>query len=323
MLRRQFVRWGSISATPLSASAFAQPRYPERAIQMLVGFPGGGALDVATRVVTNALAEEGLGPIAVINKPGASATIAAGQAAIAAADGHTALLATSANMGIAPFMYPKLPYAPDKDLVPVARFAVGQNVIYCGRRAGVTDFRQLRARIASAPGKLNYASPGAGTTPHLCFEMLKARDRLFIVHVPFRGSPAAITSVLSGEVDLGVDAIGPTLGHVAAGRLVPLAQTGERRSASLPDVPTLAELGIDGIPSGTYLGFMLPAGTPAPILDRWSEAVRRVTSEPAVVNQLRQLGMDAAYLDARRFAAVMADERRLWEGAVKYSGATA
>jgi tripartite-type tricarboxylate transporter receptor subunit TctC len=324
MHRRQLIR--AIGASPLLATpllAQAQDKYPSRAIQVVVGFPGGGAMDVATRVVTHALADEGLAPLAIINKPGASATIATGQVARAPADGYTVLLSTSANLGIAPYLYARLPYNHETALVPVAQFGVAQSVIYCSPSLGVRDVNALLRRIAAAPGKLNYASPGSGTTAHLAFETVKANRKLFIVHVPFRGSPAAITSVLSGELDIGIDAIGPTLAHIKAGKLVPLAQTGPKRSASLPDVPTLDEMGVRGIPSGTNLGFMMPSGTPAAVLAQWSDAMKRVLATPAVAEQLSAVGVDVAYQGARDYAATMASEQKLWQAAVKYSGAAA
>lgn len=157
----------------------AQESYPTKPIQVLVGFPGGGALDVASRVVINALAAEGMGPMVAMNKPGASATIATAQAARAPADGHTLLLSTSANMGIAPHLYPNLPYDARKDFTPIAQFAVGQNLLYASPASGIKSFAQLRERLRARPGKLNYASPGAGTTAHLTVEMLKAREKLF------------------------------------------------------------------------------------------------------------------------------------------------
>lgn len=323
MQRRQLIHAAGAAALLSARPSFAQDAYPARPVQVLVGFPGGGAMDVAARIVTNALADEGIKPVAIINKPGASATIATGQVARAANDGYTALLSTSANLGIAPYLYARLPYDADKELVPVAQFGVAQSVIYCSASTGLRDLNALLKRIAATPGQLNYASPGSGTTAHLAFESLKAQRKLFIVHVPFRGSPAAITSVLSGELDIGIDAIGPTLSHIRSGKIVPLAQTGAKRSASLPDVPTLDELGVRGIPSGTNLGFMMPAGTPAPILAQWSAAMKRVLAMPAVAEQLSAVGVDVAYQDAPAYAATMASEQKLWQAAVKYSGAAA
>lgn len=307
---------------PAAQATEADGKYPIRPVQVVVGFPGGGALDVATRIVTNGLAAEGLTPLVIVNKPGASATIAATQVARATPDGYSVLLATSANMGIAPWLYAKLPYDAEKDFTPIAQFAVSQNVIYANAGSGIKTLKHLLERIKAEPGKVSYASPGAGTTAHLTFEMVKAQQAAFVVHVPFRGSPPAITSVIAGELDVGVDAISPVMPFVKSGKVVPLAQTGERRSASLPDVPTLSELGIKGVASGTYLGFAVPAQTPPAVVAEWREGMRRFLAKPAAAQQFAQIGMDISFLDDKAFAQAMQAEKRQWEGAVKYSGAT-
>lgn len=312
---------GALAGTAITPCAWAAPDYPSRPVQVWVGFPGGGALDVATRIVTQAMGDSGIKPIVVMNKAGASATIAAAQVARQEPDGYNLLLATSSNIGIAPSLYPRLPFDSARDFDPVAQFAIGQNVIYAGQRTGVSTFQELVARLRAQPGKLNFASPGRGTTPHLCFEILKARVGLFVVHVPFHGSPAALTAVAGGEVEFGVDAIGPSQAFIRAGRLVPLAQTGARRSAALPHVPTLSELGYPGIPRGTFLGFSAPTGTPARVLLQLRKAVRAATTNPAVVKQLADAGFDTNYLDGAAFAHAIQGELKTWEAAVKYSGA--
>lgn len=321
--RKSFLK--TLTAAALGGSfaplAGAQGKFPGRPVEVVVGFPGGGALDVATRVVTNAMGEEGIRPIVIINKPGASATIASAQVAREEPDGYALLLATSSNMAIAPFIYPRLSYDPGRDFAPVGQFALGQNVIYAGKRSGVETFRDMVAAVRSSPGRFNFASPGRGTTPHLCFEMLKARDRLFIVHVPFTGSPAALTSVASGEVEFGIDAIGPSQAFVRAGRVTPLAQTGTRRSAALPDVPTLQELGYAGMPPGTFLGLSAPAGTPEPILQELRGALRRALAKPAVMKQLADAGFDGQWLEGAAFAQAVRAEQPMWQAAVRYSGA--
>lgn len=307
--------------TSMSPRIWAQRKFPSKPVQVWVGFPGGGALDVATRIVTNAMSDEGIRPIVVMNKPGASATIASAQVARDEADGHSLLLATSSNMGIAPFLYAKLPYDVSRDFVPVAQFAIGRNVFYAGKGTGIKDFREMLVKVRANPGKLNFASPGRGTTPHLCFEMLKARDKLFIVHVPFSGSPAALTGVAAGEVEFGVDAIGPAQAFIRSGRVLPLAQTGNKRSAALPDVPTLQELGFDGLPSGTFLGLSAPAQTPEPVLQELRGALGKSLAKPVVVKQLADAGFDVEFVEGAAFARLISGEAKMWESAVKYSGA--
>lgn len=322
--RKTFLKRLVAAAAGLSIirAPWAQEGYPSRPVQVWVGFPGGGALDVATRVVTGGLADEGIRPIVIMNKPGASGIIASTQVAHDRPDGYSLLLSTSANMAIAQYVYSKPGFDARDDFVPVARFAVGQNVIYAGSRTGVRTFEQMVAMIRKEPGKLNFASPGRGTTPHLCFEMLKSREKLYIVHVPFHGSPAALTAVAGGDVEFGIDAIGPTKPFFASGRLIALAQTGEHRSAALPGVPTLKELGFDGIPDGTFLGLSAPASTPDVILERLRQALARTMANPSIVRQLADVGFDAGYLPGSQFEQAIQRESAIWAAAVKYAGIT-
>lgn len=305
-----------------ACAAVAQPAYPSRPVQVVVGFPAGGAMDIATRIVTDAMAAQGLGPLVVINKPGASGTIAAAQVERAPADGYTILLATSANLGVAPALYPKLSYDADKSFAPIAQFAVGNSVVYAPGDSDARSLAALLAKIKARPGELSFASPGTGTTAHLSFEMLGAAHQLKLVHVPYRGSPPAVTAVVAKQLEFGVDAIGPVMAFVRSGQLKALAQTGAQRSTALPDVPTLAELGIQGVAAGTYLGFAAPAGTPPAIVQAWREAVRQALASPDTARKLADVGLDQRFLDSAAFERAMRSERPLWADAVKRSGAT-
>ncbi|MGE4338891.1 MAG: Bug family tripartite tricarboxylate transporter substrate binding protein [Pigmentiphaga sp.] len=297
--------------------------YPSQAIQVAVGFPGGGALDVATRMVTEALAGQGIQPMVILNKPGASGTIAAAQVAREAANGYHLALATSSNMGIAPFLYPDLSYRPAQDFTALGQFAISQNVVYTNPDDDVADFGALVERLRAQPDHYHFVSPGAGTTAHLCFELLKARLDLKATHVPYKGSPAALSAVAAGEVMVGVDAIGPALGFFKSGRLRPLAQTGDRRFPGLPDVPTFAELGIRNIPGGTFLGFVAPAGLSANIQQKLAGALADVTARPELAKRLLTAGMTVSYLDPDAFTAAMQEEAASWGEAVKASNAQA
>lgn len=326
MQRRSVLKglmFGGLACTAGRALPALASAYPSQAIQVAVGFPGGGALDVATRMVTEALAGQGIQPMVILNKPGASGTIAAAQVAREAANGYHLALATSSNMGIAPFLYPDLSYRPAEDFTPIGQFAVSQNVVYTNPDDDVTDFADLVARLRAKPGHYHFVSPGAGTTAHLCFELLKVRLGLQATHVPYKGSPAALSAVAAGEVMVGVDAIGPALGFFKSGRLRPLAQTGERRFSELPDVPTFAELGVKDIPGGTFLGFSAPAGLPAGIQETLAAALTKVTAERALADRLLTAGMTAAYLDPSAFATAMQAEAASWGEAVQASNAQA
>ena len=296
-------------------------RYPSQPIKVLVGFPAGGPLDVGTRLVMERVAKA-MNTVAVVeNKPGASGMLAGQHVAAAPPDGYSLLLGVTANMAISRYLYTKMPYNPDTDLRPAAQFAVSQNVIYARKESGVSTLAQFLDRVRASPGKYNYASPGIGTTPHLTMEMLKATDRLFIVHVPFRGSPQAVNAVVAGDVEFGVDAVSPVIGMAQAGRVVALAQTGERRSTFFPDAPTLRELGLRGFPTGTFLGIFAPAKLADETAHLLEAQVRAAIDEPDVRNRLHGMGLDAAFLDSRQFAASIQSQLPFWKRAVEYSGA--
>ncbi len=314
---------GAPGALSFPAHLVASNAYPSRPIQVLVGFPGGGALDAATRIVTEALAGEGIEPVVVMNKPGASGTISLAQVAREPADGYTLGLATSSNLGIAPFLYPELPYQPATDFTPVGQFAVSQNVIYVNPESGIDDFDALVARLKAEPGQHHFISPGAGTTPHLCFELIKARLGLDVTHVPFKGSPAALSAVVAGEALLGIDAIGPALGFFQGNRLTPLAQTGASPFSGLAEVATLKSLGVEGIPAGTFLGLVAPAGLPNEIQAALSRALAGLTGNPATASSLAKAGMTTAYLAPAEFADAMQAEAAAWRDAVAAADAKA
>ncbi len=313
----------TLAVPSLADPSLAQERFPSRPVRLLVGFPAGGPLDLAGRLVFERVARA-LGTTAVVeNRPGASGMLAAQAAAGAGPDGHVLLMAATANLAISRFLYEKLPYDADRQLRPVAQFATSQNVVYARPGLGIRTLAQLRDWLRASPGRYNYASPGAGTTPHLTMEVLKATDRLYVVHVPFRGSPPALTSVAAGDVEFGVDAVGAALPFVRQGRVVALAQTGERRTAALPDVPTLAELGYRNFPSGTFLGLSAPAGIDDGIVATLEQQVGAVLQDTDVRTRLQDLGMDAAFLGASAFGASIATQLPFWKRAVDYSGAKA
>lgn len=326
MRRRDLLKGLLLGSAPaalgLPVSVLAQANYPTRPVEVVVGFPGGGALDAATRVITEALTNQGIDPMVVLNKPGASGTIALGQVAREPADGYALGLATSSNLGIAPFLYPELPYQL-KDFTPVGQFAVSQNVIYVNPNSGIRDFESLLAKLKAEPGQHHFVSPGTGTTPHLCFELLKTRYGLDVTHVPFKGSPAALSGVVGGEALLGIDAIGPALAFFQGERLVPLAQTGSERFSGLSAVPTLEELGATGLPVGTYLGFVAPAGLPEPVLQALSAALSEIAKRPDTAESLARAGMTLAYLPPNEFAQTIEAEATAWRDAVEAADAKA
>ncbi|AZG06607.1 tripartite tricarboxylate transporter substrate binding protein [Pigmentiphaga sp. H8] len=301
--------------------AAAQP-YPARPVKAVVPFPAGGAIDVAARLVLEGVAASLGQPIVVENKPGASGNIGTQQVARAPADGYTLLLGAAVNTAVSPVMYTKLDYSVDKDLTPLAQFGNAANLIYVHPSFPARTLAGVLEELKRHPGKYAYASPGSGTTVHLTMELLRARENLAVQHVPFKGSPAAISAVAGDQLKLGIDAAGPTLPFVQGERVVPVAVTASKRLAVLPDVPTFAEAGVNVALPSSYLGFYLPAGVPTGIAERLAAEVEKALARPEVAGKLRQLGVEPEFLGPQAFAARVKQERAMWAEAVKLSGAT-
>lgn len=317
------LRWGGLCLSVMMAGVCqAQAAWPERPITTVVPFPAGGAIDVATRV----LLQEISGPlgqsIITQNRPGASGNIGTSQVVRAPADGYTLLLGAAPNTAISPYMYKDLGYDVSTDLAPIAQFANAVNVIYVNAAHPARDMAGLIEAVRSAAEPPAYASPGSGTSVHLTLELLRTGNQLSMLHVPFKGSPAAVAAVAAGEVAIGVDALGPVLPMIQAGKVRALAVSGNQRFAALPDVPTLAEAGVQTSVPDSYLGLFAPAGTPAPVIRRLADATRDALAKPEIAERLMDLGYVPRFRDTEAFAERIAQDRPVWQRAVETSGAT-
>ncbi len=293
------------------AQAQAQAGWPARPIRLVVPFPPGGLIDNMARLVGAKLAQELGQPVVVDNKPGAGGNLGAAEAARAPADGYTLLMASPA-LTISPAIYKNLPYQPSQ-LAPVALLGRVPNVLLVNPASGVTTVSDLVARAKAAPGRMNYASNGNGTSLHLSAELFKRQTGAFITHVPYRGSAAAVTALLSGEVDLMFDNLPSSIGQIKAGKLRALAVTTPQRSAALPQVPTLAESGLEGFNVSAWFGMAAPADLPAPVVARLSQALQKVVQEPDTVAAIQRQGAEPAFMDAPAAAAAMASDAAQWK----------
>lgn len=270
-------------AATLALPAAAQ-EWPARPIRMMVGFGPGGGTDIIARMVAQPLAEILGQPIVVENKPGAGGTLAAGTVARAAPDGHTVFVMNNGH-AVSAAIYRKLPFDSVKDFAPISTLCAQPLVVVAGKRFPAGDIAGLVAMAKAQPGKLNYASVGIGSTQHFAGELLRQVSGIDIVHVPYKGTPNAVAAVLSGEVDLLVEVASPLLGHIRAGELKPLAVTSPQRYEGLPQTPTALESGVAGYDVTTWYGLAFPAGTPAAIVDKMNQAVRRVLANETVKKQ--------------------------------------
>jgi tripartite-type tricarboxylate transporter receptor subunit TctC len=243
--------------------------YPSKPVKMVVGFPPGGGTDILARIVAQKLSEAWGQPVIVENRPGASATIAANVVAQAAPDGYTLSMGQLTPNAIAPALFAKLPYNATRDFAPIILVGTSPNVLVVNPAVPAKDVAELAALAKSKPGRLTYASSGAGSLQHIAAEAFKSAAGVDIVHVPFKGSGQAVIDLISGQVDMNFDSIPATIQHIHSGKLRALAVTGARRAGGLEEVPTIAESGgFRGYDLTTWWGLFAPAGTPNEVLER-------------------------------------------------------
>ena len=294
-------------AAPLSMAQ----AWPARPIRLVVPFPPGGLIDNMARLVGSRLSQELGQPVVIDNKPGAGGNVGAAEAARATADGYTLLMASPA-LTISPAIYKNLPYQPSQ-LAPVALLGRVPNVLLVNPASGIGKVQDLISRAKAKSGQLNYASNGNGTSLHLSAELFKRRSETFITHVPYRGAAAAITALLSGEVDMMFDNLPSAIGQIQAGKLRALAVTTAQRSTALPDVPTLAEAGMEGFNVSAWFGVAAPAGLPAPVATRLADALQKVVQQPEVAAAMQRQGADPAFMDAASAAAALNADAAQWK----------
>lgn len=294
-------------AAPLSMAQ----AWPARPIRLVVPFPPGGLIDNMARLVGSRLSQELGQPVVIDNKPGAGGNVGAAEVARAPADGYTLLMASPA-LTISPAVYKNLPYQPSQ-LAPVALLGRVPNVLLVNPASGIGKVQDLVGRAKAKPGQLNYASNGNGTSLHLSAELFKRRSETFITHVPYRGAAAAITALLSGEVDMMFDNLPSAIGQIQSGKLRALAVTTAQRSTALPDVPTLAEAGMEGFNVSAWFGVAAPAGLPAPVATRLADALQKVVQQPEVAAAMQRQGADPAFMDAASAAAALNADAAQWK----------
>jgi tripartite-type tricarboxylate transporter receptor subunit TctC len=321
---RQFALVSSILGASLAASlpAAAQGTYPDHAVRVIVGFSAGGTTDVVARVIAKELSDELGQSFVVENKPGAGSNIAAELVTKAPPDGYT-LLMMAVTSAINQTLYPKLKFDITRDLTAVALGAKVPNILVVNPKLPINSVKELVDYANKNPGKLNFASSGSGTSIHLTGELFKLQTRLDVAHIPYKGSAPALTDLVGGQVQFMFDNMPSSWPLVQSGKLRALAITSAKRSATAPDLPTMAELGYKDFDISSWFGLMAPAGTPAPIIDKLNAAVNKALAKPDVQKRLSDLGADIQQLSPAQFSAFVKKEVDSWGPVVKSSGATA
>ena len=309
-------------------TALAQAAWPSKPIRFVVPVAAAGTTDILARALAPEL-QKALGqPVVVDNKPGAGGNTAAGEVAKTPADGYTMLMGTVGTHAINAALYPKLPYDPIKDFTPVTLVAGVPNVLVLNAAFAqkhninnVADF----IRVAKAnPGKFNMASSGNGTSIHLSGELFKSMAGVFMVHFPYRGSGPALIDLMGGSMDLMFDNLPSALPHIRSGKLKALAVTSAKRSDAIPELPTIEEAGgptLKGYEASSWFGLVVPAGTPADIVNRLQAESAKALASPALKERLQAQGAIPSGMSSADFAKFIAAETAKWAKVVKTANA--
>jgi tripartite-type tricarboxylate transporter receptor subunit TctC len=301
----------------------AQP-YPSKPVRLVVGFPPGGAADFVARALQDPLGKALGQPIVVDNRPGAGSSIAAEHAAKSAPDGYTVLIASPSSILVNPLISPKAGFQPLKDLVPVSKVSSSPLILAVNPGVGVGTVKELIAHAKKNPGKLNYATSGNGSAPHMAAVLFLRLAQVDMVHVPYKGGAPAVQSVLAGDTQLAFATPPSVLPLVQAGRLRAIATTSRKATPLIPGVPGMGEAGLPDYEIGFWYGFFVPAGTPAEVVRKLYDATSQVLQIPEVARTLAREGTETAgSRSPEDFSAFIAEDAKLWARLVKESGAKA
>ncbi len=290
--------------------------YPSRPVQIIVPFGAGGPTDVYTRAIADELRKSLHQTFVMENKPGAGTTIGTDYVAKAAPDGYT-LLMVSGTQTVNETLYAKKPYHLMHDLVPIAPLIDSDLVLVVHPSVPAKNLGELIALARAKPGTLNFGSSGPGSNYHMAAELLKHLTGIDIVHVPYKGSTGMRTDILSGEIQMLFDSVPTMAAMIKAGKVRALGTTGDKRSPILPDVPTIAEAGVPGFQATLWVGFMAPAGTPPPIVEKLNREITKILSRPDIKAAWEKTGVTPVVMTQPEFKAFMEAQVAKWADVIK------
>jgi tripartite-type tricarboxylate transporter receptor subunit TctC len=306
------------AAVPLIAPA---AEYPTRPVTIVVAFTPGGPSDVLARIVGKRLQEILHQPFIVENRPGAGGNIAAEQVKNAPADGYTLLMGNNSILATNAALYKKLNYDPEKDFIPISLIGTQANILVVNPNVLANSMAELITLAKANPGKLNFASSGHGAAAHLAGELFKADAKVDIVHVAYKGAAPALNDVIAGHVQMMFATAASVIGLIKNNKVRALAVTTPQRTALLPELPTVDELGLKGFDATTWHGLVAPTGTPKEVIDTLHFATVEALKDPATQKSLSSLGVDIVGNSPKEFDAYIKAEIPKWTAVVKASGA--
>lgn len=319
--RQLFAACAASLAACLGTPAIAQ-NFPNRAVTMVVPFPAGGITDAVARALASKMGEQLGKPVIVDNRPGGGGQIAAAYVRQQAADGHTLYVGATEMFAINPSLFRNFSYDPLRDFSPVTSLIASPLVLVVPANSSLTSVKELIAQAKSRKDGLNFASQGMGSIGHLLGETFRGKVGGKFNHVAYKGSAPALQDVMGGQVDFMFDPVITTAPLVAGKKLKPLAIAADKRSPQMPDVPTLAELGVPGVNAGVWFGAVVKTGTPAAAVERLNDAIHQAMKDPEVVKRFADQGMQAFPSSPAQFGSFMQSELTKWGPLVKASGAS-
>lgn len=306
--------------TLTGAQAAGAAGYPDKPVTIIVPFVPGGSSDITARSVAPGLTKRLGVSFVVENKPGANGAIAAQELKRTDPDGYTIMVGSIGTFAINEALYRKLAYTPTKDFAYLTQAVRNPNVLVAAPNFPASSVKELVAYAKQHPGKVSFASSGTGSSDHLSAVLFRQKAGIEGVDVPYRGGGAAIADLLGGQVNVSFQNLGAVLTHIKAGKLKALATTGEARTPDLPDVPTMAETGVDGVVVYSWQGFAAPRGTPPEIVAKLSQALRDTLRDPDVQRNLNGLGFEVVASDPQAFTRFQQEEVRRWKDVIDKAG---
>ena len=322
MIKRAFALAAAATLAAAASGSSAQS-YPNRPVRILVPFPAGAGVDIVARMLGLPLTDLWGQAAVVDNRPGAGGTIACELAAKAAPDGYTLLLGNISTFAMAPSLYKKVNYDPVQSFAPITLVNTSANVLVAHPSVPASTTQALIALAKAKSGQINYASAGSGTSPHLAAELFKSMAGVDLVHVPYKGSPQALTDLLGGQTQIMFASLVSALPHIRQARLRALGVTSLKRAAALPDLPAISEAGLRGYDVSVWMGIVAPAGTPPAIIAQLNRQIAALLQSPDIRERLAVQGLEAASNSPAEFRSYIASEVRKWAVVIKQAGVVA
>ena len=302
----------------------AAQTYPDRVVRIINPYPPGGSVDITARILAQKLSDNTGHQFIVENRGGAGGNIGADAVAKSEPDGYTLLFTAPPPLAINQTLYTKgLPFDPAKDFVPIGTFALTPIVLMVHPGIPAKNVQELIAYAKANPGKVHFGSDGIGTTPHLSGELFKSMAKVEIVHVPYRGTGPAMNDLIGGHIQMFFDLLPASLPQINGSKVRALANAGAKRPAALPDLPTVAEQGLPGFDSASWVALAAPSKTPAPVVAKLREEVGKVLVAPDIVARIRELGSEPGTVNEKDVRAFLDAETKKWAEVIRLSGAKA